>query len=118
VYGVLPKEATGASFLKCIEAVRQNQHWVSDETPASGATEEAAGAPEPRAGGGYGLTPRELQIIARVVNGASNKDICAQLSISLDTVKHHLASIFDKAGVGSRLELAIFALYHGIAFFD
>jgi DNA-binding CsgD family transcriptional regulator len=36
------------------------------------------------------------------------------LSISIQTVKHHLTSIFDKTGVSSRLELALFAVDHRI----
>ena len=37
-----------------------------------------------------------------------------RLGISLQTVKHHLTSIFDKTGVSSRLELALFALRHNL----
>jgi DNA-binding NarL/FixJ family response regulator len=60
----------------------------------------------------YNLTPRELEIIGAVIDGQSNKDIAAELGISSQTVKHHLTSIFDKTGVSSRLELAMFAIQH------
>jgi two-component system, NarL family, nitrate/nitrite response regulator NarL len=49
-----------------------------------------------------------------VADGGANKEIAAQLSISEDTVKHHLSNIFNKVGVDSRLGLAVFALYHGL----
>lgn len=62
----------------------------------------------------YELTSRELEIIAAVVSGDSNRDIAGRLAISLQTVKHHLTSIFDKTGVSSRLELALFAIRHGL----
>ena len=62
----------------------------------------------------YGLTPRELEIVAAIVSGDSNRDITNRLDISLQTVKHHLTSIFDKTGVSSRLELALFAIRHGL----
>jgi two-component system nitrate/nitrite response regulator NarL len=62
----------------------------------------------------YGLTSRELEIVAAVVSGDSNRDIADRLAISLQTVKHHLTSIFDKTGVSSRLELALFAIRHGL----
>ena len=60
----------------------------------------------------FGLTPRELQIIASVMTGDSNKDIAQRCSISVHTVKHHLSRIFDKLGVSSRLELMLFAKNH------
>lgn len=113
VHGVLRKEAPSALFIRCIQAVAQNRSWSGDGAePAAAADAPAKPATD------YNLTRRESQIVAAVVNGASNKDIAEQLSISLDTVKHHLAHVFDKTGVGSRLELAVFALYHGLACLD
>ena len=61
-----------------------------------------------------GLTPRQLVIVASVLAGLSNKEISKKLSISEDTVKHHLTSIFDKIGVSTRLELALFATHYGL----
>jgi DNA-binding NarL/FixJ family response regulator len=62
----------------------------------------------------YGLTPREIEIIDAIAAGDSNREIGVRLNISLQTVKHHLTSIFDKTGTSSRLELALFAIRHGI----
>jgi DNA-binding NarL/FixJ family response regulator len=62
----------------------------------------------------FGLTPRQLVIVANVVAGLSNKEIAKKLSISEDTVKHHLTNIFDKVGVSTRLELALFATHYGL----
>jgi len=63
---------------------------------------------------GYGLTPRELDIIGTIVDGCSNKDVGKTFSITERTVKHHLSNIYQKLGVSSRLELAIFALSHNL----
>jgi DNA-binding NarL/FixJ family response regulator len=52
--------------------------------------------------------------VVAVAEGESNKGIALRLSIREDTVKHHLSNIFDKAGVFSRLELALFAVHHGL----
>src|SRR5207253_745345 len=56
----------------------------------------------------FRLTRREMQIVAAVADGDSNKAIGERLSVTEDTVKHHLSNIFDKVGVFSRLELAMF----------
>jgi two-component system nitrate/nitrite response regulator NarL len=62
----------------------------------------------------FELTPRELEIVAAIVDGDSNRDIADRLDISLQTVKHHMTNIFDKTGASSRLELAVFAIRHGL----
>lgn len=62
----------------------------------------------------FGLTHREIEVIALVTEGCSNREIAAQLKISEDTVKRHLTNAFDKVGMSTRLELALFALKHGL----
>ena len=62
----------------------------------------------------FGLTPRELEIVSAVVGADSGKEIAEYLKISEDEVKHHLSNIFDKLGVSTRLELALFAVNNGI----
>jgi DNA-binding NarL/FixJ family response regulator len=64
----------------------------------------------------YGLTPRELEIVSAVVAGYANKEIAEHFKISEDTVKHHLSNIFDKVGVSTRLELALFAVNQSLPF--
>ncbi len=60
----------------------------------------------------YGLTRRELEIVSGVVAAMGNKEIAGYFKIAEDTVKHHLGNIFDKLGVSTRLELALFAVNH------
>ena len=62
----------------------------------------------------YGLTPHELKIVRKIANASSNKEMGQELSISERTVKHHLTNIFNKLGISSRVELAVFALKHGL----
>jgi two-component system nitrate/nitrite response regulator NarL len=60
----------------------------------------------------YSLTHRELEIIAKIAAGLSNKEVAQDFCISERTVKHHLTNIFSKIGVSNRLALALFAVNH------
>ena len=55
------------------------------------------------------LTARERQILSLIATGASNKAIARRLEVSGNTVKFHLAAIFAKLGVHSRLEAVAYA---------
>jgi NarL family two-component system response regulator LiaR len=65
------------------------------------------GAPE--------LSARELEVLRLVVAGHDNAAIASALFISPNTVKRHVASIFDKLGVESRLQASVQALRRGLA---
>ena len=58
----------------------------------------------------YALTRRELEVLRLIVDGCSNREIATSFGLSEETVKRHLSNIFDKVGVSTRLELALFAL--------
>ena len=62
----------------------------------------------------FRLTRREMDIVSAVAAGESNKGIAQRFSLSEDTVKHHVSHVFDKLGVFSRLELAVFAFNHDL----
>jgi DNA-binding NarL/FixJ family response regulator len=59
------------------------------------------------------LSAREMEVLAYIVQGASNKLIAAALGISQQTVKNHMTNIFRKLNVGDRTEAAIVALRRG-----
>ncbi len=61
------------------------------------------------------LTPREREVIRLIAQGFGTARIAKELFISEKTVRNHLASIFSKLMVSDRLELAIFAVRHGLA---
>ena len=112
--GVIMKDAATTLLMKGIRTVMAGQFWVGREAVADMVTylrDKAAQQPPPP-GKAYGLTKRELEILSTIVSGLSNKEIAQKFSLSEDTVKHHLTNIFDKVGVSSRLELALFAINH------
>jgi DNA-binding NarL/FixJ family response regulator len=57
------------------------------------------------------LTRRERTIIGCLTQGWRNRDIAERLTISEQTVKNHLRSIYDKVGVSDRLELVLYAIH-------
>jgi ATP/maltotriose-dependent transcriptional regulator MalT len=65
----------------------------------------AASAPEPAS---LPLSERELQVLRHIAAGDSNKEIARALTLSLHTVKRHVANIFNKLGVESRVQAASF----------
>lgn len=112
--GVILKDTATAMLYKCIRAVMSGEYWVGHEKALDlvqdllQATRTDADVPTPATR----LTPRELQIVAAIVEGATNKDISGQFGLSEQTVKNHLSHIFDKLGVANRLELALYAVHH------
>ena len=112
--GVVMKESATQVLLRAIRAVMSGQAWVGRE-PVADLVQYLRGrapADDQRKRKKYGLTNREIEIVAAIVDGCTNKEIAQKFSLSEDTVKHHLTSIFDKVGVSNRLELALFAINH------
>jgi len=59
------------------------------------------------------LTCKEVQVATLVWEGLTNREIGKIMSTSEQVIKNHLRSIFDKLGVWSRLELAMYVASHG-----
>jgi ATP/maltotriose-dependent transcriptional regulator MalT len=78
-----------------------------DLAPPAGATAPAADAPAPAAQ--LGLTPREVEVLALVAAGRSNRQIAQALFISPKTASVHVSNILAKLGVAGRVEAAAVA---------
>ena len=59
------------------------------------------------------LTPKEIQISILVWEGLTNREIAKIIGTTEQVIKNHLRSAFDKLGVWSRLELAMYVASHG-----
>ena len=114
--GVVLKDAVVDHLSACIRAVMQGQYWLEGR-PVQNLVQvlrdlAAQTAAPPRKT--FGLTPRELEVVSLITEGSTNKHIAHTFGISEETVKRHLTNIFNKLGVGNRLELALFALNHNL----
>jgi DNA-binding NarL/FixJ family response regulator len=112
--GVVSKEAATELLFKSIRTVVAGQYWVGREEVSDlvAALRGLLPTGSDERQRSFGLTRRELEIVAAIVEGCTNRDIAQKFTLSEDTVKHHLTHIFDKLGVSNRLELAMFAVNH------
>jgi two-component system nitrate/nitrite response regulator NarL len=114
--GVVLKDAAVEHLTECIRAVMQGQYWLEGKPVQNlvqvlrDLTVQTASPPRKT----FGLTTRELEVVTLITEGCTNKDIAKTFGISEETVKRHLTNIFNKLGVGNRLELALFALNHNL----
>ena len=58
----------------------------------------------PKAQAALGISPRELTVLHALAEGRSNKEIAAQLNVSPNTVKTHVARLFEKLGATKRVD--------------
>ena len=111
-HGVMRKDSSAELLLKGVRSVMAGECWMARENMANfltwlgNGTSPSADVPT---GNHLHLTSRELQIVSAIIEGETNKGIAVRLGLSENTVKHHLTHVFDKLGVSSRLELAVFA---------
>ena len=117
-HGVVSKEKAASVLLTAIRKVWAGEAWI-DRTMMSALLQEARQAPrrelDPQAARIASLTPREREIIGLIAQGNGTKRLAAELGVSEKTVRNHLVSIYDKLEVSDRLELAIYAVRHGLA---
>lgn len=121
-HGLVLKDAPTDSLLKAVRVVMAGQYWFN-RTTLTGLVDSLRRR-LPSAAGGAGrpgsksrqpaLTPREGQVVRFIGQGASNREVATRLGVSVDTVKHHLTNVYSKVGVSSRLELAVYAIDHGL----
>lgn len=76
---------------------------------------EPLGEREDRLGTVAGLTTREVEVLALVTQGLSNKEIAAKLVVSVNTLKSHIRQAYRKIEVATRSQAVSWAITHGFA---
>jgi two-component system, NarL family, nitrate/nitrite response regulator NarL len=109
--GVVLKESATRQLIDGIHRVMDGKYIIGTDVAddLAQAVKQVGGRSRP-----YKLTAREMDIVTAIAEGLNNRQIAERLSISLQTVKHHLTSIFDKTGASNRLELALLAIREGV----
>jgi DNA-binding NarL/FixJ family response regulator len=108
--GIVYRSVTGSALVECIRKVAKGQSWVQDTAVAKEIEESDQVGARVR----DRLTPKELKIVSLVVQGYKNKEIATRLGTTEQVIKNYLRNVYDKIGVGDRLELALFTIHHRI----
>jgi len=107
--GFILKDAGPALLTEAVRAARSGDALISPSitlrllkhlAPASAPAAQEPAVP---------LSEREIEVVRSIARGRTNREIAAELFISLSTVKSHLASIQAKLGVRNRVEIAVWA---------
>jgi DNA-binding NarL/FixJ family response regulator len=98
-------------LLKAIGAVGRGEIWVSRRV-ASRLITKLAQTEMPDGQGSNGLTPQEWKVLGLLASGSRNKEIANRLSVSENTVKTHLYTIYRKIKVDCRLAATLYYFQH------
>jgi DNA-binding NarL/FixJ family response regulator len=103
--GYVLKNAMDLDLVSAVKSAAQGQRVLDPQLSRS---ETLKGERE------SGLTPRELQILQQIVAGKSNKEIAAELALSVNTVAVHRANIMEALGIHKTAELVVYAIRNGL----
>jgi DNA-binding NarL/FixJ family response regulator len=104
---VVQKRFAVQTLVEAIRVVAEGLVWMPPALQAEVASQWSSSSSR-------SLTGREAEIVGHVAGGLRNAEIAQRLAISEATVKTHLNNIFDKLALRDRVELAVYALRHGL----
>ena len=108
--GVVFRNVTGPALVECVHRVAAGDTWLPPQLMLTDSPEEDMVGTRVR----DRLTPKEMRIVALIVQGCKNREIAMRLKTTEQVIKNYLRSIYDKTGVGDRLELALFTIHHHV----
>jgi DNA-binding NarL/FixJ family response regulator len=108
--GVVFRNVSGPALAECVRRVAAGETWQPPQMMQQGSAEEDMVGARVR----DRLTPKEMRIVALIVQGCKNREIAIRLKTTEQVIKNYLRSIYDKTGVGDRLELALFTIHHRV----
>jgi DNA-binding NarL/FixJ family response regulator len=115
--GFIPKGSTGGQLIAALRLVLSGGVYVPAAALAEAAPDGGGIAAERarlRRERASELTPRQLEVLALVARGLTNREICGVLDIAEGTVKAHVAAIFEALGASNRTEAAVLARELGL----
>jgi DNA-binding NarL/FixJ family response regulator len=108
--GVVFRCVTGPALVECVRAVASGDTWLPPQQMVPDSPEEDMVGTRVR----DRLTPKEMRIVALIVQGCKNREIALRLKTTEQVIKNYLRSVYDKTGVSDRLELALFTIHHRV----
>jgi len=108
--GVIFRNTTGSALAECVRKVAAGETWQPLHATLAETVDEDMVGTRVR----DRLTPKEMRIVALIVQGCKNREIANRLKTTEQVIKNYLRSIYDKTGVSDRLELALFTLHHRV----
>ena len=112
VDGYIMKDAESAELKKAIHMILSDKQYIQPSLiPALNSRLASRDVEKDKI---ESLTKREREVLIKVVNGMSNKEIATDLNISERTVKNHISNIFKKIKVSDRTQAAVFAIKNDI----
>ncbi len=109
-HGVVYRSVAGTSLVDCVRKIASGHTWAQSESVSKELSDNDLVGARVR----DRLTPKELRIVALIVQGYKNKEIATQLGTTEQVIKNYLRNVYDKIGVSDRLELALFTIHHRI----
>ncbi len=111
--GIVLKKGLVADLVKAIRVVAQGETFIYPEV-ATIIVEEIKARPQLSPRGRSSLTPREQEILERIVMGETNAEIAVALFVSIKTVQFHRANLMEKLQVHTVADLVRDALRYGL----